>query len=544
MQTVPTVTNTSATGATPAKQSFGHAFNVRDYGAIGDGKTKDTQAVQKAIDACSAAGGGMVVLPAGRYLSGTIYLKSNVEFHLSAGATLLGSPDRADYNADNNFPENVFFPQDLVSAAHLVIAYRQENVSITGSGTIDGNSSAFFGPLPKGAVATYRYKSTNYPIPSWRPGQMVFFCRCTRVAVRDVRLLNSPYWTLFFLGCDSVKVRGLEIINPPATRNGDGIDIDCSRNVTVSDCVIHSGDDCITVRSAVRILGDTPQPSENITVTNCVLSTPTNAIRVGVGTGQMRRCTFSNIVVKDSGRAISVVSSYTPTSHGATIEQISFSDFVIDANLPIAVAAGPGAKPPGAIRDISFARFRVTASAGSQIAGSPEVPLQRITMSDFQWHIEGGTTNEKFVTDTPSVPSHHGHTGVNGQPALPCVLYGTHLQDSSIENMRVHWGDKISTVWHYGFLLGQSRGVSLRNLVLRQPQDNKGAAVCYRASTGITLSGCRAASDTDTFLLVENSLPDARVRLTGNDFAEAVLPAKSDARIIADGNLHFADTEQ
>src|SRR5690625_68544 len=116
-------------------------FNVKDYGAVGSGEVKDTEAIQQTIDACAAAGGGTVLLPAGRYLSGTIYLKSNMNLHLSGGATLVGSTDREDYNADDVFPENYASVRDQATGAHLIIAYLQVNVSITGTGTIDGNSS-------------------------------------------------------------------------------------------------------------------------------------------------------------------------------------------------------------------------------------------------------------------------------------------------------------------------------------------------------------------------------------------------------------------
>ncbi|MDF2651031.1 MAG: glycoside hydrolase family 28, partial [Paenibacillus sp.] len=268
-------------------------YNVRLFGAAGDGKTKDTFAIQQAIEACAASGGGRVVLPAGTYVSGTLFLKSNVELHLASGALLMGSPDQDDYNKTDLFPENTASARDFTSGAHLIIAYDQDNVSITGFGEINGNSSAFFGDLPPGKFATYRFKNGDHTLGPWRTGQMVFFCRCRRVAVHDIALRDSPYWTLFVHGCEDVQIRGLTITNPPGTRNGDGIDIDCSRYVRVSDCLIRTGDDCITVRGNKRPLGDYAQPCEHIIVTNCVLSSPCNAIRVGVGNGEVRDCLFS-----------------------------------------------------------------------------------------------------------------------------------------------------------------------------------------------------------------------------------------------------------
>jgi polygalacturonase len=447
------------------------SFDVRGFGAVGDGIAKDTAAIQKTIDACADSGGGRVVLPAGRYLSGTIYLKSHVELHLSAGATLLGSGDRADYNADDIFPENPAFSTEQVTGAHLIIAYRQQDVAITGPGTIDGHSTEFFKPLPEGIVSSYRHKGANFEIKEWRPGQMVFFCRCRGVRVRDANLINTPYWTLFLLGCEDVQIRGLKIENPPATRNGDGIDVDCCRNVTISDCIIRSGDDCITLRGNHRLLGYEDRPCENVVVSNCVLSTPCNASRVGVGDGVIRRCSFSNIVVAEASRAISIICRYATTinnRHGTTIEEIHFSDFTIDACMPLSVHVGPEAARPAAIRDISFNRFRVLASAGAHMVGLKETPLERIRLSDFDWRIRGGTDNCAMTEAIPEEFSKHGYTGGNNAPALPCVLYGRHLHGATFDDIRVRW-EKPSAVWREGLRLEQSRDVEMNNVKAPPP---------------------------------------------------------------------------
>jgi hypothetical protein len=455
-------------------------------------------------------------------------LKSNVQFHLSSGAVLVGSPDREDYNAEDVFPENESFSTENVTATHLIIAYRQHNVSITGDGTIDGNSSAFFAPLPDGATASYRFKSKSYPIMSWRPGQMIFLCRCRQVSVRDAQLKNSPYWGLFTLGCEDVHIRGLTIVNPPATANGDGIDIDCSRNVTISDCIIRSGDDCITVRGNKRRLGEAAMACENITVTNCILSTPCNAIRVGVGDGEIRRCTFTNIVIQETRTAISIVSRYSPRSdHGTTIENVQFSDFIVDAVNPLAIGAGTGALQPAAIRDISFSRFRIKAWAGSQLAGTADVPLQRIRFSDIEWLVSGGTDNCEFANQLPAV-SHMTYHGMNGQPALPCALYGTFLQDASFDNVRVRW-DAISAVWRDGFVIERSVGAEFRHIRLRQPHDDGGAALRFRQCDDITLAGCRAEEGTLVFAQLEDSSPNARIRFIDNDLTDAKQPDLTDS---------------
>lgn len=507
-------------------------YDVRNYGAIGDGVAKETAALQKTIDACHIAGGGQVLLPAGRYVSGTIYLKSNVELHLSSGAVLLGSTDAEDYNPEDIFPENQAFSRENVTARHLIIAYCQENIAITGNGVIDGNSSAFFDPLPAGETATYRHKTKNYPIKKWRPGQMLFLCRSKNIVVRDVRLLNSPYWTLFLLGCEDVQIRGLLIENPPATPNGDGIDIDCSRNVTVSDCIIRSGDDSITVRGNHRHLPAGDWPSENIVVSNCVLSTPCNAIRVGVGNGQIRNCLFNNIVIAETSRGISIVSLYRKTEfskHGVCIENIHFSDFIIDADVPITACAGEASRP-GAIRDISFNRFRVTSWAGSQIVGTAEVPIERVRFRDCEWTLRGGTDNLAYQKEMPEVLQHFGYRGRRGEAALPCAIYGTHIEEFAMENCRFRW-EEISENWREGILLERVNGVELLQSTLRQPKREEGAAMLCRECEGIRVVGCHAPQGTHRFLKVEKSVANTTIRSSGNDWENVDIPIEADVPV-------------
>ena len=295
-------------------------FNVRDFGAVGDGTTKDTAAIQKALDACTQAGGGTVLLPAGTYLTGSIYLKSNTELKIGAGAVLLASPDKEDYNAEDVCPQNEAFHEESTSGAHLLLCIEQENVTLSGPGVIDGNSPAFL--LDKDG----KYYQPRNLIP-WRPSQMVYFVECQNVRVRDLEMRRAPYWTCFLHGCTNVMIHGVKISTErsPHTYNGDGIDIDCCRFVTVSDCNIDTADDCLTLRAWDRRLKH-PQPTEYVTVTNCVLSTSCNAIRVGVGTGKVRHAVFSNIVIRDTTIALNLISAWTPC-RGVDIEDVRFLNF-------------------------------------------------------------------------------------------------------------------------------------------------------------------------------------------------------------------------
>ncbi|MEN6643236.1 MAG: glycosyl hydrolase family 28 protein [Armatimonadia bacterium] len=442
-------------------QLFPAYHDVRAFGAVGDGIALDTAALQQAIDACHGAGGGTVVVPAGTYLTGTLYLKSHVTLHLTAGAVLRGSSRREDYNPDDIFPENPVFTTENVTGAHLIIAYQQDCVAITGEGTIDGNSGAFFEALPEAEVTTtYRRKARNFPIGPWRPGQMVFFCRCTNVSVRDVSLVDSPYWTLLLLGCDGVRIRGLRITNPPQTANGDGIDLDCCRDVTVSDCVIHSGDDSITLRGHSRLLGEHAQPCENVVITNCVLSTPCNAIRIGVGDGVVRNCTLSNIIVKESRTGLSIVSAYSErTAHGVTIENLHLSNFLIDAVMPWNMLLGEHAKRPAQIRNLSFSHFRALAREGSYIGGNPGHPVQDIHLHDIDLRLTGGEVNPNLA-DLRATPC-----GTNGVPA---GLLARHVQGLRIEGLRVSW-EAVTGPWQHGLVIEECEQARLSGLDVTSP---------------------------------------------------------------------------
>jgi len=421
-------------------------FDVKSYGAVGDGVTKDTKAIQAAIDAAADNQGGRVVLNPGVYLSGTIYLKSNVELHLMSGAKLLGSPNKDDYNTTERRGSG----RENVSGAHLVVAYRVKNVSITGQGAIDGNASAFFGGLSDTEGMSYRYKVRpvdRFSFP-WRPGQMVWFCRCKGVSVRDVTLSNSAYWTFLLLGCEDVRVRGLRIMNPPTTINGDGLGIDSCRNVTVSDCIIRSGDDSLTLRATLRAT-----PCENVVVSNCVLSSPTSGIRIGVGDGIVRRCRLSNIIITDSCKGIVVVSRWSDSSeHGTRIEDIQFSDFSIDCTHPFKIFNSHKAQAiaPAGISRLSFKRFNIRSTGFSELLGDSALPLRDISFSDIQWRIAWDDKLAPYTRDY--------------------MLRAAHLEDSRFENIRIERDSAAKTVTE-GIVLDKCRDVLIRRLEIKRNDD-------------------------------------------------------------------------
>jgi len=368
-------------------------FNVRDYGAKGDGITKDTAAVQKAIDAAHAAGGGEVLLPPGVYLCGSVFLKSGVDFHLVQGAVLKGSPDRADYNAAGIAPQNWgrLGVGDNTSGGHLLLCIEQKNVTLRGPGKIDGNVGAFL-KLPDGSHPPHKLK-----IP-WRPSQMVWFVESRNIVIRDIELADAPYWSCFIHGCEDVVVERADIhtVRNPHTYNGDGLDIDSSRRVRVTDCNISTADDSITLRADGKRLkrdGD----CADVVVSNCTFSSDCNAIRVGVGNGHIRDCSFRNIKILNTRYAVNAVGAWSRPEHGVDISRIFFENMEIDAK---GFCKFYYRMATGSVFDgISFRHVRGKVREPSIFDDTPERPFRNLRFEDVK--IEGETSSRVLEKSEP-----------------------------------------------------------------------------------------------------------------------------------------------
>src|SRR5215216_2206849 len=272
----------TSANAKAADESVGaRVYDVRAFGAKGDGATLDTAAVQAAIDACHKDRGGVVLIPAGDFVVGTLELKSNVTLHLAAQGRLLGSGKPEHYRAGRGVPPgngNVV----LISAADA------ENVSIEGRGTIDGNGAAFYtgrgdntGPGQNSAEGYFR-----------RPHLLVFY-RCKNLFVRDVFLTKSAYHCARILQCERVRLEGVRIHNR-VNKNNDGFHIQSCQYVHISNCDVACQDD------ACALFGS----NKFVTVTNCTFSTRWSVFRFGGG--EAENITVSNLVMKDVTGPISI----------------------------------------------------------------------------------------------------------------------------------------------------------------------------------------------------------------------------------------------
>lgn len=325
-------------------------FNILDYGAVRGGKVLCREAFQNAIDACYEAGGGTVYVPDGTYLMGTVFLKDNVHIHLDAGALILGSTDlKNDFAPDENIPYPLYQDTSHSFFHHsLFVAENKKHISVTGAGRIDMQSkyeSDDFTPVRGIGVCGGR--------GSFRGAKAIAFKECTDVILKDFSLYNATDLAIYLAGCEDTRVTGLLI-----DTHIDGINIDCCKNTVVSDCVIRSGDDGIVPKSSY-VLGR-KQLTENLVVTNCIVSSECNAIKLGTeSNGGFKNVTVSNCVIYDTRSAgISV-----EAVDGGEIDGVTFSNITSkNVGCPFFIIIGDRARGPegtgiGSIKNVSISNL-------------------------------------------------------------------------------------------------------------------------------------------------------------------------------------------
>ena len=290
-------------------------YNVVDYGAVGNKISDDAKAIQQAIDECSANGGGTVLLPANHtFMSGPLCLKSNVDLHLEATAVLLANPDEGIYKLSA-------FGENRGEGMMWIYANGADNISITGKGTIHGNGIAFMG---KELDDSYELK----PVTTFDPRPHVLTLTDVKnLTIRDITIRDGAYWTVHLIGCDGAVIDGISLLNNLKIRNGDGIDLDHSRNVRISNCHITSGDDCICLKNRREF--EQYGPCHDITVTNCVMTSRSCAIKIGSeNMDSIYNVVFDNCVITRSNRGLGI-----QNRDEGTVTDVMFSNIIMDCQL-------------------------------------------------------------------------------------------------------------------------------------------------------------------------------------------------------------------
>jgi len=292
-------------------------YDVIAFGAKGDGTTDDAVAIQQAIDRCSAEGGGRVLLPRNHtFLAGPLQLKANVELYLEATATLKANPDESIYRMSA-------FGDNRGEGMLWLWANDADNISITGKGTIHGNGIAFMG-----AELSDSYELKPLADPSFDPRPHVLTLTNVRnLTIRDVTIREGAYWTVHLIGCNEAVIEGINLLNNLKIRNGDGIDLDHSKNVRITNCHITSGDDCICLKNRREF--EQYGSCHDIVVTNCVMSSRSCAIKIGSeNMDSIYNVVFDNCIITGSNRGLGI-----QNRDEGTVTDVVFSNIQLDCRL-------------------------------------------------------------------------------------------------------------------------------------------------------------------------------------------------------------------
>jgi hypothetical protein len=419
-------------------------YNVKDYGAAGDGTTKDTDAIRKAISTAAAAGGGTVYFPTGQFLTGSIHLQTNITLCLDAGAVLKFSQDFDDYLP---MVKSRWEGTECVNFSPPIYAYRAENIAIVGRGLIDGQGKAWWdlhrkiraelakkGKVEPSSKWSQMFAEQNRDVPSrGRWEQMGNFLRppmiqpfeCRNVRIEGVSLKDPPLWTINPVYCDNVTVTGISIKNPGDSPNTDGINPDSCRNVHISDCHISVGDDCITIKSGRDADGRrVGRPCENITVTNCTMLDGHGGVVIGSEmSGGVRKVAITNCIFDGTERGIRIK---TTRGRGGVIEDIRVSNIVMsritrtpfDLNMFYEkVPAEPVSERTPVLRNLHFSDITVRgAPAAGYILGLDEMPVEDVTFSNIAIDAQKGFS----CSNAKNLAFHDVRINAQKGPALLC----------------------------------------------------------------------------------------------------------------------------
>ena len=294
---------------------YGRNFNVMDFGARGNGISDDAIAIQKAVDACTNAGGGDVVFSANHtFLSGPVQLKSNVNIVLETNSVWKANPDESIYHLSA-------FGKNEGEGMMWIWAKDVENLSFSGHGTIHGNGIRFMGAE---LFDSYELK----PVTTFDPRPHVLTLMGVKnLNIRDITIREGAYWTVHLIGCDGAVIDGINLLNNLKIRNGDGIDIDHSKNVRIANCHITSGDDAICLKNRREF--EEYGSCHDIVVTNCVMESRSCTVKIGSeNMDSIYNVVIDNCVIKGSNRGLGI-----QNRDEGTVSNVVFSNIILDCQL-------------------------------------------------------------------------------------------------------------------------------------------------------------------------------------------------------------------
>jgi len=401
-------------------------YDIRDFNAKPGGESLCTKAIQNAIDKCAENGGGTVYLPPGKWLTGTVYLQSNVTISLDTGCTLLGSKNKADYATIRKLADGGEFSYWAVIAGKGL-----ENIAIRGRGVIDGQG------------ANFRYKDGPRP-------KNIYLEDCRDVLIEGVRLRAAGCWMQHYRNCDRLTIRDIAVFNHVAYNN-DGLNIDSSRDVTITGCNIDSDDDAIVIKSL------STKPCENIVISDCIVSSHCNAIKMGTESGGgFQNITITNCTISSPryskvtyGKQRGLAGLALEIVDGGTLDRIAISNITIKGvTVPIFMRLGNRAriyekdkpKPPvGKFRNVVVSNVIATdcSPIGCSITGLPGHPIENIQITNVNLGFDGGGTKEDAAArKIPEIPTKYPESTMFG--TLPAYgFYCRHVKNLKFQNLHL-----------------------------------------------------------------------------------------------------------
>jgi polygalacturonase len=490
----------------------GRIYNVRDHGARGDKKGNDGPAIQAAIDACFAAGGGRVYVPAGDYLCGGLRMKSHVSFYLEAGATLWVSPEEEDYKDGNRF----------------LYAEDENNITIEGRGTIHGT----------GQADLMRKKTDKKEQrPSFRVG-ILRFKKCQNVSIKDITVRYSDSWTFDLEFCEKVFITGVSILNNYYRVNADGIDPVSCRNVHISNCHIIAGDDCIVCKTREGT------PCEDVVVTNCTLESVATAIKIGTESpSDFRNIRVSNCVIRNSTVGIGMY-----IKDGATAEGISFTNCTIEtirepeivtsstrnSVYPIFIDIEKRQKESriGRIRDLTFADINIVSDNGILVQGMSKSKIENLMMRDITMRVNRGfdySERKKHIGGRTSETQDRRRMIYARKPSYVTLA---NIKGLTVDGLRVLIPDNIFDSYKRSALSLHEVEEAIVSDVLRAPagDGSRMPVVMMENCRNAFLTKCFALPGTDIFLGISGE-DTANISLAGNDLSKSETGVKLSAEV-------------
>jgi polygalacturonase len=305
-------------------------YNITNFGAVGDNKTLNSEAIQEAINKCAEKGGGTVYVPAGIFITGAIQLKSNINLCLENGAVLKAKTEKQYYKAIDNYTHN-----EMGTVYSWIWARDQHNISISGRGELllDGKNFIDSTIVQYDSTLDKTQNTQTTLRMGWRPNQSIFFQNCHGIDLTTIKVSDAPQWTIVFSECDKINIHGVWINNSPRIPNNDGFHLCSCTDVIISDCRIYTGDDAIAI-SGITCWN---KVSKNILVSNSILSSSSAAVRIGFLESKIQNVQLNNLVIQDSNRGILIA-----TGKGGWVKNVTVDNVIMDVHIKAGAWWGKG----------------------------------------------------------------------------------------------------------------------------------------------------------------------------------------------------------